>query len=76
VNTDTKPTKAIVAAVLTLLGLVGVTVTDGTTQLVTAAVQLLLVTYGVWRAHNAPRRPRHRGVGDFLHDRGPGGDLR
>lgn len=72
-RTDTKPTKAIVAAVLTLLGLIGVTVTDGTTQLVTAAVQLALVTYGVWRARNKPTR---RGVSEFLHDRGPGGDLR
>jgi hypothetical protein len=51
----TKPTKALVAALLTLLGLMGVTLTDGQTQLLMAAVQLLVVSYGVWRTVNAPK---------------------
>lgn len=52
---QTKPTKALVAAVVTLAGLVGIQLTDGTAQLVVMVAQLLLVVYGVWRARNAPK---------------------
>lgn len=51
----TKPTKALVAAVVTVAGLVGIQLTDGTAQLVVMVAQLLLVVYGVWRARNAPK---------------------
>ena len=67
---DTKPTKAVVAAVLTLIGLLGVTLTDGQTQLVAAVVQLAVVTYAVWRTTNAPKpRRAGRGIGRYT----PGG---
>lgn len=55
-QSDTKSTKAIVAAIVTMLGSMGVVVSDGTIQLIAAGVQLVLVTFGVWRAHNAPKR--------------------
>lgn len=61
----TKSTKALVAAVLTVLGLLGLQLTEGTTQLVVAIVQLLAVTYGVWRTHNGPKA-QGPGVGEFL----------
>lgn len=60
---QTKPTKALVAAVVTLAGLVGIQLTDGTAQLVVMIAQLLLVVYGVWRARNAPKDP---GVDRFV----------
>lgn len=66
VPAPTKPTKAIVAAVLSLLGAVGLTVSDGTTQIITGAVQVLIITYGVWRAVNRPRDGRAGGIGGFL----------
>lgn len=63
----TKPTKAYVAAVVTLLGLVGIHVTTGTAQAVVMVAQLLIVVYGVWRAANRPKLPdRGRGVQGFL----------
>jgi hypothetical protein len=63
----TKSTKALVAAVLTLAGLLGIHLTDGTAQLVVAIVQLVAVTYGVWRAYNAPKvSSSGQGVGEFL----------
>lgn len=55
---DVKASKAVVAAVVTVLGLLGVTLSDGATQLVVAVLQLVLVTYGVWRTVNAPKGPR------------------
>lgn len=53
-----KASKALAAAVVTVLGLVGVTLSDGATQLVAAVVQLLLVTFAVWRTVNRPKGPR------------------
>lgn len=54
---ETKSTKALVAAVVTLAGLVGIQLTDGTAQLVVMILQLLAVVFGVWRARNNPKRP-------------------
>lgn len=63
----TKPSKALVAAVLTLAGLVGIHLTSGTAQAVVVVLQVVLVTYGVWRTRNVPKATRERrGVGDFL----------
>lgn len=65
----TKPTKAYVAAVVTILGLVGIHVTAGTAQALVMVGQLVLVVYGVWRTHNAPKatpRRRANGVDGFL----------
>lgn len=64
----TKPTKAYVAAIVTIAGLVGIHITSGTAQAIVMVGQLLLVVYGVWRARNLPKR---RGAvnhdpGDFL----------
>lgn len=61
----TKSTKALVAAVITLAGLVGIQLTDGTAQLVVAILQLVAVVYGVWRTYNGPK-DSGPGVGDFL----------
>lgn len=59
---QTKPTKAVVAAIVTLAGLVGIHLTSGTAQAIVMAVQLVLVVYGVWRARNKPvDRPGMRG---------------
>lgn len=63
-----KPTKAIVAAVVTVLGLVGIHVTTGTAQAIVMVGQVVLVVYGVWRARNLPKRR-----GAVNHD--PGGLL-
>jgi len=63
---QTKSTKAMVAALITLAGLVGLHLTDGTAQLVVAVLQLAAVFYGVWRTRNAPKRTTGPGVGDFL----------
>lgn len=64
---QTKSTKALVAAVVTLAGLVGIQLTDGTAQLVVMVLQLLAVVFGVWRARNNPKTPRRRrGMGEFL----------
>lgn len=62
----TKPTKAVVAAVVTMLGLVGIHVTSGTAQLIVMVGQLVLVVFGVWRARNKPTHPGGGGVGEFL----------
>lgn len=63
----TRPTKAYVAAVVTILGLVGINVTTGTAQAIVMVAQLVLVVYGVWRARNLPRPTRRaRGMGEFL----------
>ena len=63
----TKPTKAYVAAVVTILGLVGIQVTTGTAQVIVMVLQLVLVVYGVWRAYNRPKLPdRGRRVGGQL----------
>lgn len=63
----TKPTKAYVAAVVVLLGLIGIHVTSGTAQALVMLGQLLLTVYGVWRATNRPKLPsRGTGVQDFL----------
>lgn len=61
---QTKPTKALVALVVTLAGLVGIHLTNGTAQLVVMVAQLVIVSYGVWRARNAPKGGP--GVGEFL----------
>lgn len=50
-----KPTKAVVAALVTVLGLVGIHVTTGTAQLLVMVAQVVIVFYGVWRARNHPR---------------------
>lgn len=63
---QTKPTKALVAAVVTLAGLVGIQLTTGTAQLVVMVAQLLLVVYGVWRARNAPKDAADEGVERFM----------
>lgn len=67
-DVQTKPTKALVALVVTLAGLAGIQLTDGAAQLVVMGLQLLLVVYGVWRARNAPKDPPATGpgVGEFL----------
>lgn len=57
----TKPTKALVALLVTVAGLVGIHLTHGTAELVVGAVQLVLVVYGVWRARNAPVEVPPRG---------------
>jgi len=63
----TKPTKAYVAAVVTLAGLVGIHLTTGTAQAIVMALQLVLVVYGVWRAWNRPKLPdRGRNLGGQL----------
>lgn len=54
----TKSTKALVAAVITLAGLVGIHLTAGTAQLIVMLGQLVVVTYGVWRAHNRAKLTR------------------
>jgi hypothetical protein len=62
-----KPTKALVAALITVAGLVGLQLTEGTAQLIVMAAQLVLVTYGVWRARNEPKEPpTGPGVGEYL----------
>lgn len=63
----TKPTKALVAAVVTFAGLVGIHLTTGTAQLVVMVGQLALVVFGVWRARNRPKDPpAGPGVQEFL----------
>lgn len=62
----TKPTKALVALVVTVAGLVGIHLTHGAAELIVGAVQLVLVVYGVWRARNAPVEQPGPGVGGFL----------
>lgn len=57
VRTEQKATKARVAAVVTLAGLVGIHLTHGTAELVVGLVQLVVVVYGVWRARNAVKAP-------------------
>jgi hypothetical protein len=47
----------VVAALITMAGLVGIHLTEGTAQLVVMFVQLVLVVYGVWRARNYPKDP-------------------
>jgi len=59
-------TKAMVAAVVTMLGLVGITVTTGTAQVIVMVAQLVLVVYGVWRARNHVKPGKGTGVGGFL----------
>lgn len=63
----TKPTKTVVATVITMAGLLGIQLTTGTAQLVVMVLQVLLVAYGVWRAHNRPKSPvaGHR-IGGFM----------
>jgi hypothetical protein len=68
-NVRRKPTKALVAAVVTLAGMVGITLTTGKAQAIVMVVQLVLVVYGVWRARNAPKPPTgpgNVGIGGFL----------
>jgi hypothetical protein len=55
-----KATKAQLAAVVTILGLVGIHVTSGTAELIVGVVQLALVTFGVWRVRNAQKPPKRR----------------
>lgn len=63
----TKARKAYVAAVVTLLGLVGIQVTTGTAQALVMLGQLLLVVYGVWRTRNPAKLPnKGQGVAGFL----------
>lgn len=68
VYVPTKPTKAVVAAVITVAGLVGIHLTSGTAQLVVMVLQLAVVVFGVWRTRNAPKDPPPAGpgVGGFL----------
>lgn len=66
-SVPTKPTKAYVAAVVVLAGLVGIHLTNGTAQALVMLGQLLFTVYGVWRATNRPKLPdRGRGVQGFL----------
>ena len=63
----TRPSKALVAGLVTLAGLVGIRLTHGTAELVVMLAQLLVVAYGVWRTHNGPKPPLEGpGVGEFL----------
>lgn len=62
----TRPTKAIVAAVITLAGVVGIHLTHGTAELVVGLVQLVLVSYGVWRARNKPQAQPGPGVQGYM----------
>ena len=63
----TKPTKALVAGLVTLAGLVGIHLTTGTAQAIVMLGQLVLVVYGVWRTYNAPKPPASGpGVQEFL----------
>ena len=64
----TKPSKAMVAAVVTALGLLGVRVTDGTAQVLVMVLQLALVVFGVWRTWNHPKSPPgpDQGIGRYL----------
>lgn len=62
----TKPTKAVVAAVITVAGLVGIHLTEGTAQLVVMVLQVVIICYGVWRTRNAPKDPPAGGVGGFI----------
>lgn len=63
----TKPTKAYVAAVVVLAGLVGIHLTSGTAQALVMLGQLAFTVYGVWRATNRPKLPdRGRGVSGYL----------
>lgn len=69
VYVPTTSTKALVAALVTLAGLAGIQLTDGTAQLVVMALQLVCVVFGVWRARNRPKLPAPPagpGVGEFL----------
>lgn len=52
-----KATKAVVAAVITLAGLVGIHLTHGTAELLVGLVQLAVLVYGVWRTPNAVKPP-------------------
>jgi hypothetical protein len=56
----TTSSKAIAAAVTSLLGLLGVTLSDGGQQLVVAVVTLAVVTFSVWRVRNHPKLRRRR----------------
>lgn len=58
----TRPAKAVVAAVTTLLGLVGIHVTSGTAEALVMAGQLALVVFAVWRTPNRPKSPARRAV--------------
>jgi hypothetical protein len=57
---DTTSSKALTAALLNLLGLLGVTLSDGTQQVVAAVVTLAVVTFGVWRVRNHPKLRKSR----------------
>lgn len=56
--------KAIAALVLSVLGAIGITVTDGTGQLIVAAVNVAIIVYGVWRVRNRPKGRRVAGPGE------------
>lgn len=63
----TKPTKAYVAAVVVLAGLVGIHLTSGTAQALVMAGQLVFTVYGVWRTWNRPKLPDNgKGVEGYL----------
>lgn len=65
----TKATKAQVAAVVLVAGLVGIHLTSGVAQLVVMGLQLALVVFSVWRTRNAPKvdpPSSGPGVGEFL----------
>lgn len=63
--TPTKPTKAHIAALVTVLGLVGFHVTSGTVQAVLTVAWLAVSWYSVWRTPNRPRASKG-GMGRFL----------
>jgi len=63
---QTKPSKAVTAAVITVAGLFGITLTDGTAQLIVMGLQLVAVVYGVWRTYNAPKRTVPGGMSEFM----------
>lgn len=62
----TTATKAQVAALVTVLGLVGIHITTGTAQAIVMVAQLALVFYGVWRVRNRRKTKQWPGVGEFL----------
>lgn len=56
VPAETKPNKALAAAITAMLAALGVTTTSGTTELVVAILGVLVNAYAVWRTYNPPKR--------------------
>lgn len=65
--TPTRPDKAWTSALVTLAGLLGIHLTNGTAQAIVLVVWVALSWYGVWRVRNRPKQPRPGpGVQDVL----------